>query len=79
MVIPKSISKQLLPNLDVVDAVRRSTYHIWPITIIDEAITLFADMNAGNLQDDGVTLRIVFTNGLSSDWRSLGRLKSRRN
>ena len=53
MVIPKSISKRLLPNPDVVDAVRRSTFHIWPITLIDEAITLFADMDAGNLQDDG--------------------------
>jgi len=53
VVIPKSNSKQLMLNRDVVEAVRRSEFHIWPITTIDEAITLFSDMDPGKLQDDG--------------------------
>ena len=53
VVIPKSNSKQLMLNQDVVEAVRNGEFHIWSISIFDEAITLFSDMDPGVVQDDG--------------------------
>jgi lon-related putative ATP-dependent protease len=53
VMIPKSNVQHLMLNEDVVDAVRRGRFHIYPVSTIDEGIEVLAGVKAGKLQSDG--------------------------
>jgi lon-related putative ATP-dependent protease len=53
VMIPKSNVQHLMLNEEVVDAVRRGKFHIYPVATIDEGIEVLAGVKAGKLQSDG--------------------------
>ncbi|MFT6582162.1 MAG: putative ATP-dependent protease [Alphaproteobacteria bacterium] len=53
VVVPAANEKNLILRDDVADAVAAGTFHIWSVTNIDEAITLFTGIDAGRLGPDG--------------------------
>lgn len=54
VVIPGSNVKQLMLRSEVIDAVAEGKFHIYPISTIDEAITLLTGVNAGERNDKGI-------------------------
>lgn len=53
VVIPKSNVQHLMLNEEVVDAVKRGKFHIYPVGVIDEGIEILTGVKAGELQRDG--------------------------
>lgn len=53
VIIPASNVQHLMLNEDVVTAVADGSFHIWPITTIDEGIELLTGLPAGVRQADG--------------------------
>lgn len=50
--IPASNVKHLLPRDDVLAAINRGEFHVWPIETIDQGIVLLTGMTAGSTADD---------------------------
>jgi lon-related putative ATP-dependent protease len=53
VLIPADNVKHLMLRRDVVDAVRNGQFHVYPITHIDEAITLLTGVTAGTRDEHG--------------------------
>ena len=53
VMIPKSNVQHLMLNEDVVDAVRKGKFHIYPVGNVDEGIEVLTGVKAGKLQSDG--------------------------
>lgn len=53
VLIPKSNVPHLMLRQDVVDAAREGNFHIYPVSTIDEAITLLTGIDAGVVDEDG--------------------------
>ena len=53
VMIPRSNVQHLMLNEEVVDAVRQSRFHIYPVSTIDEGIEILTGVNAGQLKKDG--------------------------
>src|SRR6266516_3186545 len=53
VIIPKSNTQHLMLNEDVVDAVRKGRFHIYPVGTIDEGIEILTGVRAGQLKSDG--------------------------
>lgn len=53
VIIPWQNVRNLMLREDVVEAVRRGEFHIWPIRAIDEGIEILTGVPAGELQPDG--------------------------
>jgi lon-related putative ATP-dependent protease len=53
VIIPATNVPQLMLHEDVVTAVAAGTFHIWPISFLDEGIELLMGIPAGELQADG--------------------------
>ena len=53
VLIPESNVKNLMLRQEVVDAVEEGNFHIYPITTIDEGISLLTGHDAGELQTNG--------------------------
>lgn len=53
VVIPASNVPHLMLRQDVVDAAREGNFHIYPVSTIDEAITLLTGIDAGVADDNG--------------------------
>lgn len=53
VLIPKDNVKHLMLHQDVVDAVRAQRFHIYPISTIDDAVTLLTGMPAGRRNSRG--------------------------
>lgn len=53
VIIPATNVPQLMLHEDVVTAVAAGTFHIWPISYLDEGIELLMGIPAGELQADG--------------------------
>ncbi|TMI48471.1 ATP-dependent protease [Candidatus Bathyarchaeota archaeon] len=53
VIIPKSNTQHLMLNEDVVDAVRKGRFHIYPVGTIDEGIEILTGVKAGQLKKDG--------------------------
>ena len=53
VIIPKSNTQHLMLNEDVVDAVRKGRFHIYPVGTIDEGIEILTGVKAGQLKSDG--------------------------
>lgn len=51
--IPNANVRHLVPRDDVLEAIGRGEFHVWPIEHIDEAVTLMTDLPAGSPQEDG--------------------------
>lgn len=49
--IPAANVKHLVPRHDVLSAVERGEFHIWPVEHVDQAIELLADVPAGRPED----------------------------
>ena len=54
VVIPESNVKHLMLRSEIIDAVAEGKFHIYPVSTIDEAITLLTSINAGEINDEGV-------------------------
>ena len=54
VIIPLSNVKELVLNDEVIDAVKKGVFHIYPIKHIDEGIELLMDYPAGGKDEDGV-------------------------
>lgn len=54
VVIPESNVKHLMLRAEIVDAVAEGKFHLYPVSNIDEAITLLTGINAGELNDEGI-------------------------
>src|SRR5438034_428458 len=52
VIIPKSNTQHLMLNEDVVDAVRKGRFHIYPVGTIDEGIEILTGVKAGQLKKD---------------------------
>src|SRR5437867_3256658 len=53
VIIPKSNTQHLMLNEEVVDAVRKGRFHIYPVGTIDEGIEILTGVKAGQLKKDG--------------------------
>ena len=53
VMIPRSNVQHLMLNEEVVEAVRQSRFHIYPVSTIDEGIEILTGVNAGQLKKDG--------------------------
>lgn len=53
VIIPYQNTNNLVLNDEVVDAVRKKLFHIYPVKTIDEGIELLTDMEAGEKGSDG--------------------------
>jgi lon-related putative ATP-dependent protease len=53
VVIPQTNISHLMLRQDVVDAVQAGQFHIYPITTVDEAITLLTGLEAGEADEKG--------------------------
>ena len=53
VIIPKSNVQHLMLNEEVVEAVRRGRFHVYPVATVDEGIEILTGVKAGQLQSDG--------------------------
>jgi len=53
VIIPEANVKDLMLRKDVVEAVKKGKFHIYPIKTIDQGIEILTDIKAGELQEDG--------------------------
>ena len=53
VIIPHQNAQNLMLRQDVVDAVARGEFHIYPVTTIDEGIEILTAIEAGKAKDDG--------------------------
>ena len=53
VLIPASNVPHLMLRQDVVDAAREGNFHIYPVSTIDEAITLLTGIDAGVIDEEG--------------------------
>ncbi|HET7405104.1 MAG TPA: ATP-binding protein [Candidatus Bathyarchaeia archaeon] len=53
VLIPKSNIQHLMLNEEVVEAVRKGKFHIYPVSTIDEGIEILTGVKAGQLTRDG--------------------------
>ena len=53
VIIPASNVANLMLRTDVVDAVAEGKFHIWPVTIVDDGISLLTGVSAGERDADG--------------------------
>jgi predicted ATP-dependent protease len=53
VMIPSSNAQHLMLNEEVVEAVRKGRFHIYPVSTIDEGIEILTGVNAGQLKNDG--------------------------
>jgi len=53
VIIPQANTRNLMLKAEVVEATRNGKFHIWPISTLDEALSLLTDLDLGELQDDG--------------------------
>lgn len=53
VLIPKINARNLMLRQEVVDAVERGDFHIYPVETIDQGIEILTGREAGELQDDG--------------------------
>ena len=53
VIIPEANVKDLMLRKDVVEAVKKGKFHIYPVKTIDEGIEILTDVKAGELQEDG--------------------------
>jgi len=72
VVIPKSNIKNLMLRQEVVDAVKDNQFHIYPISTIDEGISLLTGKEAGDLQEDGTYPKDTVNWAVEKKLRELG-------
>ena len=53
VLIPASNVKNLMLREDIVEAIRKRKFHIYPVNSIDEGIEVLTEMKAGKLLEDG--------------------------
>jgi len=53
VIIPQANTRNLMLNSEVIEAVKAGQFHIWYINTLDEGLSLFTDMEIGELQGDG--------------------------
>ncbi|SFM64577.1 Lon protease family protein [Thermodesulforhabdus norvegica] len=53
VIIPKKNVNNLMLKKEVIEAVEKGLFHIWPISTIEEGIEILTGMEAGKLQEDG--------------------------
>ncbi len=53
VIIPRSNVQHLMLNEEVVEAVRRGRFHIYPVSTIDEGMETLTGVKAGQLKSDG--------------------------
>ena len=51
--IPDKNVNNLMLRRDVVEAVQKGKFHIYPVTTVEEGIEILTGMKAGELQEDG--------------------------
>jgi ATP-dependent Lon protease len=53
VIIPKSNVKDLMLRKDIVNAVKKGQFHIYPVATIDQGIEILTDKKAGERKQDG--------------------------
>jgi predicted ATP-dependent protease len=53
VVIPESNVKNLMLKEEVVEAIEKGAFHIYPVKTIDEGIEILTGVKAGEIQSDG--------------------------
>ncbi|MCX7822405.1 MAG: AAA family ATPase [Syntrophobacterales bacterium] len=53
VIIPEKNIRNLMLKEEVIEAIEKGLFHIWPIKRIEEGIEILTGMKAGNLQPDG--------------------------
>jgi lon-related putative ATP-dependent protease len=53
VMIPDKNIRNLMLDQEVVDAVAEGKFHIWPVTTVEEGLSILTGMDAGKLQEDG--------------------------
>jgi predicted ATP-dependent protease len=53
VIIPQTNVSHLMLRQDIVDAVRNGEFQIYPVSTVDEAISLLTGLEAGELDDKG--------------------------
>ena len=53
VMIPEKNIRNLMLDQEVVDAVAEGKFHIWPVTTVEEGLSILTGMDAGKLQEDG--------------------------
>lgn len=54
VIIPASNVKNLMLNDEVVNAVANGKFHIWPVTVVDEALALLTESDIGKPDKQGI-------------------------
>lgn len=66
VIIPKANLTHLMLNKEVRQAIKGGQFHIWAVSTIDEALSLFSGMEAGSLQEDGSFPASTFNNRVTA-------------
>jgi lon-related putative ATP-dependent protease len=53
VLVPATNQRHLMLRNEVIDAVRRGEFHIWPIKTLDEGLALLSDLNPGQPDEKG--------------------------
>jgi predicted ATP-dependent protease len=53
VIIPAKNARNLLLKEEVIQSVRKGTFHVWPIETIEEGIEILTGVEAGSIQQDG--------------------------
>lgn len=53
VIIPQANVRNLMLKMEVVEAVKAGKFHIWPISSLDDGLSLLTRMEIGELQEDG--------------------------
>jgi predicted ATP-dependent protease len=53
VIIPSANTRHLMLRRDVMDAVRRGAFHVWPVSSIDEGLRILTGVEAGLRRPDG--------------------------
>ena len=53
VMIPHKNIRNLMLDQEVVDAVAEGKFHIWPVTTVEEGLSILTGIDAGKLQEDG--------------------------
>lgn len=53
VVVPAKNVKHLMLKQELIDAVKAESFHVWPVSTIEEGIEILTGMKAGSIQPDG--------------------------
>ena len=75
VMIPEKNVNNLMLRRDVVEAVEKGKFHIYPVTTIEEGIEILTGMKAGELQEDGTYPEGTLYNKVDEKFKEMAEME----